>query len=216
MTGSASGFIRMAVAAFVLLAGSGVGGGAAALGQPHTGDDIRADRARNRLLENRPATDRAAEAPRQLPPVDPALVEFYRNTVTELADPAYEGRAPGGEGIARAAEFIEAEFRALGLQPAFATTELAADGTEVLTPRSSFRQGFGVGERTQAGVATMSIDAEPLEHGVDFSVLAYSGDGEVSAPLSFAGYAIVSGPGGYLGFDATTRFEGRTVLCLAL
>lgn len=231
MTRSASGFIRIFALPFCLaaagLALSGVPTPASAAttsarptAQPDTQpektpDEVRAERARNRLGENTPALERAAEAPRELPPIDPALVEFYRANVVELADPAYEGRAPGTAGIERAAVYIEEHFKALGLQPAFATSELAADGTEVLTPRTTFRQPFGVGQETRAGAATMAVDGQAVEPDVDFSVLAYSGSGEVAAPVTFAGYAIVSGPAGYLGFDPNTRFEDKVVLALA-
>lgn len=220
MTGSATAFVRMIpLAAGAIFALATLSATAARLPtQPQdapTPAEVRAERAKSRLKDNRPAQDRAAAEPRELPPVDPALTDFYARTVTELADPAYEGRAPGSVGIAKAADYIQAHFESLGLIPAFASSELAADGTEVLTPRSTFRQPFGVGEETRAATTEMSVDAQPLVHGTDFSVLAYSGSGDVNAPVSFAGYAIVSGPGGYLGFDPSTRFEGRIALCLA-
>jgi hypothetical protein len=182
--------------------------------EPGAGDDVRRQRAIERLKDNRPAMQREADAPRDLPGIDPALVDWYRTTVTELSDPAYEGRAPGSEGIRRAAELIESRFKELGFEPAFASSELAADGTEVITPRSDWRQPFGVGERTNLESSSMSVDGEALEHGVDYSVLAYSGSGDVEAPVAFAGYAIVSGPGGFMGFDPNTRFEGKVALCL--
>lgn len=178
-------------------------------------DEIRARRAAHRLGDNPPALARAAAAPRELPPIDPALVESYLATVTELADPAYEGRAPGSAGIERAAKHVEGRFRALGLTPAFAVTETAADGTEVITPRASFRQTFTVGEETRAADARMAVDGVSLAEGEDFSVLAFSGSGEVTAPVAFAGYAIVAGPDGYLGFGPDDRFEGKIVLTLA-
>lgn len=230
MTGSATAFVRMTThAAGAILAAAALAAVATTTparpaqravtgiaAQPEqTPEQVRAERARARLKDNRPAVDRAAAEQAERPPIDPALVEFYRRTVTELADPAYEGRAPGSVGIEKAAEYIQAHFESLGLEPAFPASELAADGTEVITPRASFRQPFGVGEETRAVTTEMAVDGEPLVHGTDFSVLAYAGSGQVKAPVSFAGYAIVSGPGGYLGFDPDTRFEGRVVLCLA-
>ncbi len=216
----ASSFQAAIAAVFLILAGPGAA--AAALpaasqpaATPEPAESVRARRARARLKANPPALEREAAAPRDMPAVDPALIDFYRDTVTELADPAYEGRAPGSVGIERAAEFIEARFRDLGLTPAFAVSELAADGTEVLTPRATFRQHFGVGERTAPGLTELVVDGEPLTPDVDFSVLAYSGSGQTQAPLAFAGYAIVSGPGGYLGFDPNARFEDRIALALA-
>lgn len=214
MIGSASSFLRMFALTLWLVLSAAIL--PALTTQPERSpEEVRADRARSRLGDNPPALDRAAAEPRELPPVDPALIDFYRATVIELADPAYEGRAPGSLGIEKAAQYIEAHFRTLGLQPAFATSELAADGTEVLTPRSTFRQPFSVGQETRAVTTEMAVDTEPLTHGLDFSVLAYSGSGEVTAEVAFAGYAIVSGPRGYLGFDPSTRFDGKVVLAIA-
>lgn len=182
--------------------------------QPESPEDVRRDRAKNRLKDSRPAQERVAETPRRLVPLDPALVDWYRATMTELADPAYEGRSPGSEGIEKAAELIEARFAQLGLVPAFPETIIAADGTEVRDPNQTWRQPFSVGQETRATVTEMTIDGVPLDHGTDFSVLAYSGDGDITADVSFAGYAIVTGANAFLGFDPSTRFDGDIVLCL--
>lgn len=226
MTRSASGFFRLTrrglVPTLALAATLGVGGvmgaggagGAGGATQPQTAEELRRERARQRLEDSRPAQERAAELPRVLPPIDPALVDWYRAMVTELADPAYEGRAPGSAGIAKAADLIEARFKELGLKPLFSTSTLASDGTEVLTARSSYRQPFGIGEEVDLVAASMTVDGEALTPGVDFSTLAYSGSGEVSAPVVFTGYSIVSGPGGFMGFEPSMRLEGEIALCL--
>ncbi|MFK7884293.1 MAG: M28 family peptidase [Phycisphaerales bacterium] len=177
-------------------------------------EEVRRDRARNRLRDNRPAAERTADQPRDLPPIDPNLVDWYQTTVIELADPSYEGRSPGSAGIAKAADFIQARFEELELQPAFPVSILAADGTEVLDPNADFRQGFSVGQETRAVVTEMSIDGVALEHSIDFSALAYSDTGDVSAPVVFTGYSIVAGPNSFLGFDPNARFEGKIAMCL--
>lgn len=223
MKSSARGFVRMFALGLCLLpaavavppATASHTASAHAAQPARTPEQIRAERARHRLGDNPPALARAAGTPQGRPPVDPALIDFFRDTVIELAEPEYEGRAPGSDGIAKAADLIEAHFRDLGLQPAFTTSELAADGTEVLTPRASFRQHFAVGEQTRAGEAALTAADERFEPDLDFSVLAYSGSGEVSGPLVFAGYAIVSGPGGYAGFSPSDRFDGKVALALA-
>jgi len=223
MNGSASSFIRMFALALALvspvLASAGLNAQPAATTtdvQPEkTPAQIRAERARNRLADNPTAQDRAADTLSGPPEVDPELIEFFRDTMTELSGPEYEGRAPGSAGIDRAATYIEDHFRTLGFQPAFPNSQTAADGTEVLTPRSGFRQHFGVGQQTRAGTAAMTVDAQELVHTVDFSVLAYSGSGDVTAPVAFAGYAIASGPDDYSGFDPNTRFDDKIVLALA-
>jgi len=203
--------IRTAVLIASLLASGMV---LAGLAQPASPEDVRRERAKSRLKDSRPAQERVAEQPRDLAPIDPALVDWYRATVTELADPAYEGRSPGSEGIERAADLIEARFKELGLVPAFPETITAADGTEVRDPNKTYRQHFSVGQENRATVTEMSIDGVPLDHATDFSVLAYSGTGDVAAEVAFAGYAIVTGPDGFLGFDANARFQDRIVLCL--
>lgn len=217
MTGSASSFFRMFALPFCVLAVGlalpGVADAAVLVVEPEkTPGQIRAERARNRLAD---AQASPLDDPSGPPPIDPALVEFFRATVTELAGPEYEGRAPGSVGIDRAASHIEDHFRSLGFQPAFSTTETAADGTEVLTPRSAFRQSFSVGQETRAGTTVMTVGDQPLIHGQDFSALAFSGSAQVTAPVAFAGYAITAGPDGYSGFDPATRFDDKIVIALA-
>ncbi|MCC5821861.1 MAG: M28 family peptidase [Phycisphaerales bacterium] len=157
-----------------------------------------------------------AEPASERPPVDPALVEFYQATVVELSHPSYEGRVPGSVGIDKAATLIEQHFRDLGLKPAFPVTETARDGTEVITRNARYRQHFEVGQQTRWTRTDMTLaDAPPLRHGHDFTALAHTGDGTVTGPVVFTGYAIVSGPGGFRGFEDDADFEGQIALCLA-
>jgi hypothetical protein len=216
MTVSASGFIRMfsRPVGVIFLAGAMAGGVGAAWGQPRTPDEVRRERARNRLQDNRPAQEREAEAPRDLPPVDPALVAWYQATVTELASPAYEGRSPGSAGIERAATLIENRFKELGLRPIFDADVVAADGTEVIDPASSYRQAFSIGQDRKLTTASVVVDGEALTDQTDYAALAYSGSGKADAAVVFTGYSIVSGPGGFMGFDANTRLDGKIALCL--
>lgn len=183
---------------------------------PETAAEMRKARAQRQLEENERHQERAATMldREDLAPMDPVLIEQYQATVEYLADPAREGRSLGSHGIEQAAEYIESRFTGLGLIPAFDETVEAADGSEVVTHHASFRQGLQMGVSVDAAVATMSINGVDLVVGDDFSVLAYSGSGEINAPASFAGYAVVSGPGGYMGFENSTTLEGRVALCL--
>ncbi|MEM9372492.1 MAG: M28 family peptidase [Planctomycetota bacterium] len=203
--------MRPLAAGFGLLGAAAVLGGLAQLSSP---EDVRRERARARLQDSRPAQERVADQARILPPIDGALVDWYRAMVTELADPAYEGRSPGSQGIEHAAELIEARFEELGMVPAFPQIETAPDGTEVRAPNRSWRQNFSVGQEVRATVTDMAIDGVGLDHGIDFSVLAYSGNGDITADVSFAGYAIVTGANAFLGFEPSARFDGKLVLCL--
>src|SRR5579859_3147818 len=53
------------------------------------------------------------------PRIDDAAVQRFRNDVTTLASDKMEGRGLGTKGIERAADFIEARLRSIGLKPAF-------------------------------------------------------------------------------------------------
>ena len=183
---------------------------------PETADEMRRARAQRQLEENQRHQERAATQidRADLPEMDPALIERYQSMVEYLADPAREGRVPGSDGIEDAAVFIEDHFTALGLVPAFDETIEAADGTRVINKRAGFRQELQMGLSIDAAVAEMRVNGVDLEHGEDFSVLAYSGSSEVTAPASFTGYAIVSGPSGHMGFENSTTLEGRVALCL--
>lgn len=143
----------------------------------------------------------------------------YYQHVTTLSNPFFEGRAPGLAGNRRAAEYIEFEFRRLGLKPAFAAAEVAHDGTEVLTPNQSFRQPFNVGSRTSLGQCSVRIvpgtgDGTTLVRDTDYSVLDYSGTGAASGSPVFVGYAIEDGQGDYSSFPAGTDLTGRIALVL--
>lgn len=203
--------IRGLIATGVVLSGSLLIGAG-----PETAEEMRRARAQRQLEENERHQERAAERidRSDLPVMDPALVERYSSMVEYLADPAREGRAPGTKGIEDAAAYIQEHFETLGFTPAFDETLLAADGTEVVNTRASFRQEFAMGMSVDAAVAKMRVGGKELVAGEDFSVLAYSGSGLVEAPVSFTGYAVVSGPGGYMGFENSTTLEGRVALCL--
>lgn len=137
-------------------------------------------------------------------------VSRYTQHVMTLANPFFEGRAPGTKGNLLAQDYIEFWFRQFGLEPAFPVTEKAADGTEVVTPGMSYRQPFEVGleltvRKAEMGLVLGGADPVVLEAGKDFSVLGMSGAGTVTAPVSFVGYSIVAGRneyGSYFGENA--------------
>src|ERR1051325_9048571 len=65
--------------------------------------------------------------------------ETYREHETTISNPFMEGRAPGTKGNRIVADYIEWNYRQLGLKPAF-PTEPDADGNT--TPFASYRQVF--------------------------------------------------------------------------
>ena len=141
--------------------------------------------------------------------LDPVAREWYQHVMT-LSNPWFEGRAPGSDGIERAAEYVEFWFERNGLEPAFPGSAAETDDW------TSYRQSLELpGGRARITRAEMSIDGRAIAPGKEFAVLGNSGDGRVQAPLAFAGYAIEEGPDGYSSFDgedAGASFEGRIVL----
>lgn len=140
---------------------------------------------------------------------------LYNEHITTLANPFFEGRAPGLRGNALAAEYLAFHFKRLGLTPAFSSTTTASEGTQVLTARDSFYQDFSVGEDTYIDHATLQAGAlGDLTLDQDFSPLAFSGSASVSAPLVFVGYAIENGRDAYSSFEDATDLTGKIALIL--
>ncbi|AKJ07578.1 tolB protein precursor protein [Archangium gephyra] len=143
-----------------------------------------------------------APAASAVPPVSPALsaeteAERILRDVSWLADPAREGRGIGTAGLRAAGEYLEKRFQELGLAP-------AGEG-------GGYRQGFQVITSLQAAPETalmlggVAVPAEAL------SVLGFSSEDELKAPLVFAGYGIRDtslGVDDYAGVDV----RGKVVL----
>lgn len=121
-------------------------------------------------------------------------VQTYQTHIMTLANPFFEGREPTTRGAKLAAEYVEFYFKQFGLQPAFPTVTTSSDGQEVSTPRSSYRQAFTFGRdlRVTKRDASYTIDggAGASLPETDAVVLGFSGNGEVTAPLVFAGYSL--------------------------
>ncbi len=123
-----------------------------------------------------------------------------RKEVAALAADALGGREVGGEGIARAEARIARSFATLGLRP--------------LPGRRGFYQEFSL-YRTgfpAAGTAlTLRTPAGEFSGipGKDFRPFEFSGSGERSAPVVFAGYGITAPEydyDDYLGLEVAGRF----------
>src|SRR5512145_453028 len=100
-----------------------------------------------------------------------------------LASDSLEGREVGGAGIARAEEHIAAAFAASGLRP--------------LPGQTGFFQEFSL-HRTAFPQASTTLSLElpggklDASAGRDFRPFEFSGSGERSAPVLFAGYGITA------------------------
>ncbi len=156
--------------------------------------------------EDRPGANILAPASAEVLAADSRA--FTANN-TALAHPFFEGRAPGTRGNQLAADMLEFHFKNLGLAPAFAD-----DQTGV--PNASYRQTFEFGKtaRVLGQSAEWTAGGAPvtLEAGKQFNVLAFSGSGEATGPLVFAGYGINMGEDGYTSFPDGTDLTGKIVL----
>jgi len=131
------------------------------------------------------------------PSVAEAAPDRYMADLAWLADDARGGRGLGTPGLAESADWLEARFEAIGLEPA------AAGGGY----RQSLDAVYEV-ERGPNAALTIAGELVPLD---DFVIPGFSADGEISAPVVFAGWGIDSDEHGindYEGADA----EGRIVL----
>lgn len=152
-----------------------------------------------------------------------ADIRDYRQHITTLGNPFMEGRAPGTRGNRTAAEYLEFHFRQLGLEPAFPTESRRGDEVES-TPFNSFRQTFkappsGRPEDRLKLVeqkATVEIGGEPRElaAGKDFNVVGYSGAGEVTGPVVFAGYSLDVEEKDYSSYPVNADLTGKIVMLL--
>lgn len=144
---------------------------------------------------------------------------LYSKHLITLANPWFEGRAPGLRGNELAAEYIETQFRRLDLLPAFASTTTAADGTEVINKNDTYRQFVPSG--SVINVTAASIVVEPthaqgqkltFRRNSDYTVMPQSASGEAIGPIAFVGYSIEEGPDGYSNYPEETDLTGKIAL----
>lgn len=131
------------------------------------------------------------------PTVAEAAPDRYMANLAWLSDDARGGRGLGTPGLAESADWLEARFKEIGLEPA------AAGGGY----RQSLDAVYAV-ERGPNAALTIAGELVPLD---DFVIPGFSANGEISAPVVFAGWGIDSDEHGindYEGVDA----EGRIVL----
>lgn len=139
----------------------------------------------------------------QLAAIGPVGQQWYQHVMT-LSNPYFEGRAPGSDGIAAAANYVEFWMRHAGLEPGFPAKEGESE-------RTTYRQPFELpGAGPKVVDSAVSIGDSALKSGQDYIVLGSSGSASVTAPLAFAGYAIESGRDGYTSFkDDSEDLKGR-------
>ena len=158
-----------------------------------------------------PAASTPATAPGAPPPIGghgfgPEIsAEDFAAHVSVLASDAFLGRAPGSDGERLTVEYLEGEFRRLGLEPGI-------DG--------SYLQQVAMVETTADPSTTLSLsvggETRTLPFGADMVIGTRTGQAEVSladSPLVFVGYGVNAPEAGwndYAGLDV----RGKTVVIL--
>lgn len=131
----------------------------------------------------------------------PPAMEDYERHLATLASDEFEGRKPGTAGERKTLDYLEAEFRALGLKPGNA---------------DSFRQAVPFVEITPASDASLALGKTQLEYGRDMVIWTkrlVTESALVDSPLVFVGYGIVAPEydwNDYAGLD----MRGKTAVIL--
>jgi hypothetical protein len=126
-----------------------------------------------------------------------AAAERYQADVAWLADDAREGRGIGTQGLADAADWLEAQFRAIGLEPA--------------GENGGYRQRFDAVVDVEQGDATrLAVDGNAVAV-ESFMIPGFSAQGTAEAPVVFAEWGISSPDHDIDNYDGLD-VEGKVVL----
>lgn len=131
-------------------------------------------------------------------------VLLYNQHVTTLANPFFEGRAPGTKGNLRAADYVAFTFEQLGIEPAFTD----ASGNP------AYFQNLEWGETVELNASTVSLAGEQLTLDEQYTVLGYSAAGKAEGQAVFVGYSIVSGPDGYMNYEERGDLGGKIAIAM--
>ena len=131
------------------------------------------------------------------PPAANAPADRFRADVEWLADDAREGRGVGTAGLAAAADWLEQQFRDIGLEPA--------------GENGGYRQRFDAVVEVERGASTALLAAGEAAAADSYMIPGFSAEDSVSAPVVFAEWGIESEDhdiDNYAGIDV----EGKIVL----
>jgi hypothetical protein len=161
------------------------------------------------------AIDVSVPAPAESSVLEADAATFRQHTGT-LTSPFFEGRAPGTRGNTLAAEYLEFNFKKLGLKPAFAPK---AEGENApATTGKSYLQPFPFGSTVSMKGSAVTLNlpsgAAALEFEKDYSVLGFAGDAEATGQLVFVGYGLNMGNDGYSSYPAGADLTGKIAVVM--
>lgn len=133
----------------------------------------------------------------------PLAIEFFGH-LSLLSNPWLGGRQPGSEGSQIAGDYIVWNLEKFGLTPAFDN-------------ESSWYQPFNFQLDNSAPIlldSFVAVEDMALIPDRDYVVLGNSGSGNVTAPVTFVGYAIEDGEDGYSSFHDALDLTGKIAMML--
>ena len=128
----------------------------------------------------------------------------FMEHVRYLASDELAGRGNGSDGLEEAAQYIEKQFREIGLTPA------GENGTYF--QKFTVSLGGTVGPDTSLGLEGVGLERSPKIHS-DFEPMTFTGSGQVDAPIVFVGYSITAPEHQYDDYG-NIDVEGKVVLML--
>src|SRR5262249_53204860 len=146
-----------------------------------------------------------------------------RAHVQALASPRLEGRLAGSNGEKLASDYIVGELKKIGAKPLPGRTDLlmpfeftagTRDGGSSIMfsgKRTTITPDSGAATDLRAGVVSGSAPA-----GVGVRALSFSDNGDVEAPVVFAGYGIVVPDGQGLPYDSYATLDVKDRIAVVL
>ena len=163
------------------------------------------------LAQDAPAAATAATTP-QIHSVIAASapdVQAFNEHLIILASPWMEGRLPGTKGMERAMDYMEAQFKSAGLEPAFQPSDSSA---------KNFRQPFSLGGKREIVEESIKLNCangeKMLDAGTDFKLTSLGTSGSGNGVVAFVGYGIENGPEGFTSFSEGHSLEGKIAMVL--
>ena len=114
---------------------------------------------------------------------DDPSIDRLRKDLTYLTSDECEGRGAQTQGLQKAADYIAAEFKELGLKPG----GVNGGYFQPFSMRTGRSKLVGTNRLVLAGPLGQTIE---LKLGDQFQVVGFAGNGKVTAPVVFAGYGI--------------------------
>ena len=125
-----------------------------------------------------------------------------RAHVQALASPRMDGRLSGSPGEERAAAYLISELRRIGAKP--------------LPGARDYRLPFEFTAGTRDGGSTIAVSNRAFSGRADVQALSFSDNGEVAAPVVFAGYGIVVPDSQDFGYDSYAGLDVKDKIVLVL